>query len=169
MFTEKTKPIDNLDEKKEDEKKEDEKKDNKTEDVSLKNDITIHDIDKILERERQQNKRDNWIKLDKTAKIQKLHVYAETYGKDNSLPSKDVKLLKNFFISCLDKNKLSKSKDVVYNKEEMKILSIPALHFNKISHNFTLKIIDTKRVSTLKSLTPKKITNTEENKKLKED
>jgi len=83
MFTEKSNPIDNVDNK---------PKDNKTEDVSLKNDITIHDIDKILERERQQNKRDNWIKLDKTAKIQKLHVYAETYGKDNSLPSKDVKL-----------------------------------------------------------------------------
>jgi len=159
MFTEKSKPIDNVDE----------KKDDKKEDVSLTNNITIDDIDHILERERQQNKRDNWIKLDKTAKIQKLHVYAETYGKDNSLPSKDVKLLKNFFISCLDKNKLSKSKDVVYNKEEMKIISIPALHFNKISHNFTLKIIDTKRVSTLKSLTPKKITNKEDNKKLKDD
>lgn len=165
MLTEKSNPIDNVHDKTIDDKiKDDTKKD-----VTLNNDITIDDIDKILERERQQNKRDNWIKLDKTAKIQKLHVYAETYGKDNSLPSKDVKLLKNFFISCLDKNKLSKSKDVVYNKEEMKILSIPALHFNKISHNFTLRIIDTKRVSTLKSLTPKKITNPEENKKLKED
>jgi len=170
MFTAKSNLIDNVDDKTKDDKTKDDKtKDDKTEDVTLKHNMTIDDIDQLLERERQQNKRDNWIKLDKTAKIQKLHVYAETYGKDNSLPCKDVKLLKNFFISCLDKNKLSKSKDVVYNKEEMKILSIPALHFNKISHNFTLKIIDTKRVSTLKSLTPKKITNPEENKKLKED
>ena len=165
MFTEKSNPIDNV----HDKTKDDKTKDDKTKDVTLNNDITIDDIDKILERERQQNKRDNWIKLDKTAKIQKLHVYAETYGKENALPSKDVKLLNNFFINCLDKNKLSKSKDVVYNKEEMKIISIPALHFNKISHNFTLRIIDTKRVSTLKSLTPKKITNPEDNKKLKED
>lgn len=165
MFTEKSNPIDNVHDKTIDDKTIDDTK----KDVTLNNDITIDDIDKILERERQKNKRDNWIKLDKTAKIQKLHVYAETYGKENALPSKDVKLLKKFFIICLNKNKLGKSKDVVYNKEEMKILSIPALYFNKISHNFTLRIIDTKRVSTLKSLTPKKITNPEENKKLKED
>ena len=115
-------------------------------------------IDKMLDRERQRNTRDNWIKLDKTAKIQKLHVFAETYGKEHAMPSKDIKLLKNFFNSCLDKNKLSKSKDVVYNKDEMKIVSIPALHFNQLSHNFTLKNMDTKRVSTLKSLTPKRST-----------
>ncbi len=120
-------------------------------------------IDKMLDRERQRNTRDNWIKLDKTAKIQKLHVFAETYGKEHAMPSKDIKLLKNFFNSCLDKNKLSKSKDVVYNKDEMKIVSIPALHFNQLSHNFTLKIMDTKRVSTLKSLTPKRSTPNADN------
>ncbi len=120
-------------------------------------------IDKMLDRERQRNTRDNWIKLEKTAKIQKLHVFAETYGKEHAMPSKDIKLLKNFFNNCLDKNKLSKSKDVVYNKEEMKIVSIPALHFNQLSHNFTLKIIDSKRVSTLKSLTPKRTTPNADN------
>lgn len=120
--------------------------------------LPTNNIDKMLDRERQRNTRDNWIKLDKTAKIQKLHVYAETYGKEHGMPAKDIKLLKNFFNSCLDKNKLSKSKDVVYNKDEMKIVSIPALHFNQLSHNFTLKITDVKRVSTLKSLTPKRMT-----------
>ena len=76
--------------------------------------------------------------------------------------------LKNFFKSSWDKNKLAKSKDVVYNKEEMKIMSIPSLHFNQLNHNFTLKIMDTKRVSTLKSLTPKRmsIEITDNNKEL---
>jgi len=119
--------------------------------------MTFDNIDKMLDIERQRNKCDNWIKLDKTAKLHRLHSFAETYGKDHSMPAKDIKLLKNFFNNCLDKNKLSKSKDVVYNKEDMKIISIPALHFNQVSHNFTLKILDTKRVSTLKSLTPKRI------------
>ena len=118
---------------------------------------TLDSIDNMLDRERQKNKTDNWIKLDKTAKLQRLHTFAESYGKQHSMPSKDVKLLKNFFKSCLDKNKLAKSKDVVYNKEEMKIISIPSLHFNQLNHNFTLKIMDTKRVSTLKSLTPKRM------------
>jgi hypothetical protein len=129
---------------------------------------TLDSIDSMLDRERQKNKTDNWIKLDKTAKLQRLHTFAESYGKQHSMPSKDVKLLKNFFKSCLDKNKLAKSKDVVYNKEEMKIMSIPSLHFNQLNHNFTLKIMDSKRVSTLKSLTPKRMASeiTENNKEL---
>ncbi len=66
--------------------------------------------------------------------------------------------MKTFFVDCLEKNKLKKTKDVVYNKEKGQITSIPALHFNSNSHSFTLRIIDTKRVSTLKSLTPKRVT-----------
>jgi hypothetical protein len=131
-----------------------------TADKPISQEAILDNIDEILERERQQNKRDNWVKLGKPAKIQKLHAFSETYGKEHSMPSKDVKQLKNFFINCLDKNKLNKTKDVVYNKEEMKIISIPALHFNQLTHNFTLKITDVKRVSTLKSLTPKRAIST---------
>jgi hypothetical protein len=115
-------------------------------------------IDKLLEMEKQHNKNEQWNKLDKTVKLQKLHQYAEKYGKDHTLPIKDIKSLKSFFIACLDTNKLQKSKDVLYDKNTKEITSIPALHFNQISRNYTLKITDSKRVSTLKSLTPKRIT-----------
>ena len=115
-------------------------------------------IDQMLEKEKQHNKTETWNKLDKTIKIQKLHQFAEKYGKEHALPMKEVKSLKAFFLDCLEKNKLQKTKDVIYDKEKREITSIPALHFNTISHNFTLKIIDTKRVSTLKSLTPKRVT-----------
>jgi hypothetical protein len=71
---------------------------------------------------------------------------------------KDAKSLKAFFIDCLEKNKLQKTKDVTYDKERREIIAIPALHFNQINRNFTLKIMDAKRVSTLKSLTPKRVT-----------
>ena len=117
--------------------------------------VDVNDLDKILEKEKQRNKGEVWTKLDKPIKIQKLHEFAEKYGKEHNLSSKDLKLLKTFFRSCLDKNKLNKTKDVVYNKENRIINSIPALHFNQVSKNFTLKLMD-KRVSTLKSLTPKK-------------
>ena len=117
--------------------------------------VDINDLDNILEKEKQRNKGEVWTKLDKPIKIQKLHEFAEKYGKEHNLSSKDLKLLKTFFRSCLDKNKLNKTKDVVYNKENRIINSIPALHFNQVSKNFTLKLMD-KRVSTLKSLTPKK-------------
>lgn len=126
-----------------------------------------NNIDAMLENEKQKNKSDSWNKLDKTVKIQKLHAFAEKYGKDNAYPAKEVKNLKAFFVSCLNKAKLQKTKDVVYEKESGEITSIPALFFNSITHNFTLKIMDAKRVSTLKSLTPKRIT--EKNKEIDGD
>jgi hypothetical protein len=120
--------------------------------------LNYNAIDKLLENEKQKNKNEAWNKLDKTIKIQKLHVFAEKYGKENALPVKDIKLLKTFFIDCLEKNKLQKTKDVNYDKEKREIISVPALFFNNTNHNFTLKSTDAKRVSTLKSLTPKRVT-----------
>ena len=118
--------------------------------------IDVEQLDDLLEKEKIRNKGDVWIKLDKTDRYQRLLEYADKHGKEQNMSSKDLKLLKTFFKSCLDRNKLNKSKDVVYNKEERVIISIPGLHFNQVTKNFTLKILDNKRVSTLKSLTPKK-------------
>jgi hypothetical protein len=122
------------------------------------NETTYTDMDQLLETEKQQNKADAWNKLDKTVKIQKLHIFAEKYGKDNTLPVKDVKALKHFFSNSLEKNKLQKTKDVVYDKEKGVVQSIPALLFNVQNRAFTLKQMDAKRVSTLKSLTPSRST-----------
>ena len=116
-----------------------------------------NEIERLLEKEKQRNKSDNWNKIDKTVKIQKLHQFAERYGKEHGYPAKDIKLLKAFFIECLEKNKLQKTKEVSYDKDKQEIEAIPALHFNQTTHNFTLRIIDAKRVSTLKSLTPKRV------------
>lgn len=121
------------------------------------NEMNSQNIDAMLEKEKQSNKIDTWNKLDKTAKIQRLHAFAEKYGKDNGYPVKDIKSLKMFFTDCLEKNKLQKAKDLIYDKESGIISSIPSLHFNSESHNFTLRITDSKRVSTLKSLTPKRV------------
>ncbi len=118
--------------------------------------MSSSNLDELLEREKQNNKADSWNKLDKTVKTQALHAFAETYGKDNSLSAKDVKSLKMFFSDCLKTNKLNKTKDVKYDKDTRTILSVPALSYNTTNHNYTLKNTDAKRVSTLKSLTPKR-------------
>lgn len=115
-------------------------------------------LDALLEKEKQHNKADAWNKLNKTVKLQKLHQFAETYGQTNQLPVKDIKALKLFFNESLDKNKLQKTKDIVYDKEKGTITSILGLFFNTATRAFTLKNMDTKRVSTIKSLTPHKIT-----------
>jgi len=120
------------------------------------NEMNYTMIDQLLETEKQRNKTEAWNKLDKTQKTVNLHAFAEKYGKEHGLPVKEIKHLKTFFSDCLDKAKLQKTKDVVYNKETREITAIPALHFNSTTHTFTLKMLDTKRVSTLKSLTPKR-------------
>ena len=66
--------------------------------------------------------------------------------------------------------KLQRVKDVVYDKTNGSIKEIPALAYTKTNKHFTLKNID-KRISTLKSLAPKKGQGTIKNKNVtkKED
>ena len=114
-------------------------------------------IDHILEKETQKNKTESWNKLNKTIKIQKLHHYAEKYATEHKYTERELTSLKSFFLESLERGKLQKTKEVIYDKEQQQIDEIPGLFYHPTNHNFTLRIIDAKRVSTLKSLTPKRI------------
>lgn len=126
------------------------------EETQIQNSMKMSSLDNLLELEKQQNKREHWNKLDKTQKTQILHAFAENYGRENALPMKEVKTLKLFFNECLEKGKLNKTKDVVYNRETRSLESIPSLFYNTEKKHFILKNVEGKRVSTLKSLTPKR-------------
>jgi hypothetical protein len=130
--------------------------------MSSNTSFSLNVIDELLEKEKNNNKMESWNKLDKTVKIQKLHAFAEKYGKDHNLPVKDMKQLKIFFTECLERGKLSKTKDLAYDKDLGEIVSIPSLHFQTTTHNFTLKNVDPKRVSTLKSLNTKALNKIQE-------
>jgi hypothetical protein len=123
-------------------------------DTSSSNDLS--NLDKFLDNEKTNNKNDQWCKLDKTVKTQKLLAFAEAYKKENELDEEEAQILIKFFKDCLDKKKLARVKDVIYDKVTGEIKEIPALLHSK--KHFTLKNIE-KRVSTIKSLTLKK-TNT---------
>ena len=130
--------------------------------MSNEHEITTSNLDLMLENEKQQNKTESWNKLDKTIKTQCLYDYSDKYGRDKSMTADEIKNLKAFFSDCLRLNKLKKAKEVIYDKDTRSVTNVPALSFNTINHNFTLRIIDPKRVSTLKSLTPKRTKNVEE-------
>lgn len=116
-------------------------------------------LEDMLESEKQSNKLAAWNKLDKTSRVQKLHAFAEKYGREHGLPIKEIKNLKVFFTGALDKGRLNRSKDVIYDRELREVKSVPALHFNNDSRAFTLRNLeDAKRVSTLKCLTPSRRT-----------
>ena len=122
----------------------------------------LSNLDKFLENEKFTNSNEPWSKLDKTAKIKKLILFANNYKDTNNLTETEYENLVIFFRDCLDKKKLQRVKDVNYNKETGEIKDVPALCFNKPSNHFTLKNLD-KRVSTVKGLTPKKKQGTAKN------
>jgi hypothetical protein len=117
------------------------------------------DFDKVhemLEKEKQNNKMDSWNKIDKMMKVRKLNAYADRYGREHNLSIQEIKSLKAFFVQCLDTSRLQKSKEVVYDRETQEIKEIPSLYLHPMQRNFTLRIIDNKRVSTLKALAPRR-------------
>jgi len=126
--------------------------------IETKTANNISNLEKFLEDDKHKNQNEPWCKLNKTIKTRKLIDFAEIYAKDNELDDNEKDLLLLFFKDCLDRNKLLKVKDVVYDKIDGIIKNIPALSYVKPVKHFTLKNMD-KRVSTLKSLAPKKTNN----------
>lgn len=117
------------------------------------NDMT--NLEKFLEDEKNNNKNEPWSKLNKTIKTQKLLEFVDEYKNSKNLNDDEKKQLLHFLKDCLDRKRLNRVKDVVYDKTTGAIKEIPSLFYNKVSKNFTLKN-ETKRVSTLKSLGQKK-------------
>ena len=122
----------------------------------------INNLDQFLENEKTNNKSEPWSKLDKTYKTIKMLKFIETYKEEQKMTDEEVALLTAFLKDCLDRKRLSRVKDVVYDKTTGLIKDIPSLHYNKSNKHFTLKSAD-KRISTLKSLPPKKVRCTVKN------
>jgi len=126
----------------------------------------LMNLDKFLEDEKNNNKNEPWCKLDKTIKTVKLLEYVEEYKKINQITEEEEKMLITFLKDCLDRKKLQRVKDVIYDKVTGTVKDIPGLVYTKGTKHFTLKNID-KRISTLKSLPPKKAQGTIKNKEKK--
>lgn len=127
----------------------------------------ISNFDKFLENDKINSKNEPWSKLDKTVKTKKLIDFVEQYKEKNNLDTEETNLLIHFFKDCLDRKKLQRVKDVSYDKEKGIIKDIPALSYTKSTKHFTLKNLE-KRVSTIKSLPPKKTQGTIKNKIIKD-
>jgi hypothetical protein len=113
----------------------------------------MSNLDIFLNDEKQTVTNEPWIKLDKTTKLQKFKEYVELNYKEETTDEKNS--LYRVLATNLDRKKLLKAKDVLYDKDNGVITSIPVLQFNSTTKKFTLKRCE-KRQSTLKSLAPKK-------------
>ena len=115
-------------------------------------------IDKYLEQE--QNKKKNikpWSKLEKSTKLKKIYSYIEIYYEKFKMTEGEKKELKKYMRTCLERKKLQRIKDVIYEITTGKIKDIPGLSFNEIKRKFVLRKID-KKGSTLRNLAPKNST-----------
>ena len=114
--------------------------------------LNVEDFNNFIEERDNQKQKDNWTKLDKTSKVSKLNEFVDTiYGPENNLSLELIQKCKLFLIDLLDKKRLVKSKDIVYNKLDYKITSIPCMTYSKLTNKFGVN--NEKRVSTtLKSL-----------------
>lgn len=113
----------------------------------------MSNLDIFLNDEKQTVTNEPWTKLDKTTKLQKFKEYVELNYKEETTDEKNS--LYRVLAINLDRKKLLKAKDVLYDKDTGVITSIPVLQFNPTTKKFTLKRCE-KRQSTLKSLAPKK-------------
>tara|TARA_B110001454_G_scaffold159258_1_gene148587 strand:- start:131 stop:610 length:480 start_codon:yes stop_codon:yes gene_type:complete len=115
----------------------------------------LSNLDLFLADEKKSISNEPWTKLDKTTKLLKFNDFIDEYIEQHKYSQDDKTSLFNFLSTNLDRKRLLKTKEVLYNKETGKILSIPSLIYNTSAKKFTLKRCD-KRQSTLKSLAPKK-------------
>ena len=110
-----------------------------------------------LKKESEENKKKSWSKLGKASKMKKLSIFIHHYITKHNLSKRDKQELRRYLLICLERKKLHRVKDVIYDMEQGTIKSIPGLSFDKIKQKFTLKRVDKKK-STLRDLAPKRKT-----------
>ena len=115
----------------------------------------ILNIENFLQKEKENNISKPWNKLGKGTKLKKLYEYVDDFLKDKPEKKQYEVAIKNYLLDCLDRKKLQKKKDVIYDIENNKIKSIPNLYFNEKRNKYTLKRTE-KKSSTLKSLPTRK-------------
>ena len=111
-------------------------------------------INSLLKLETVLNEKMSWSKLDKTIKYIKIKEYILDLKEKHALSQSEIDTTNTEMLDHLNKRKLYKVKDVDYDIESGKITNIQSLFFNKNTRRFSLK--NERRVSTLKSLAPKK-------------
>jgi hypothetical protein len=115
-------------------------------------------LDDFLENEKNNNENEPWCKLNKTTKHKKLLDFVEVYKSQHNMDEEETNILTTFFKDCLERKKLQKVKDVVYDRTSGNIKNIPSLVYTKNTKHFTLKNVEKKvSTSTLKNLVVKNI------------
>jgi hypothetical protein len=119
--------------------------------VEINEVLNTKDFNDLLTEHNTERPKDNWIKLDKTTKVVKINEFVDTiYAEQYKLQDIEIAKAKAFIIDLIQKKRLTKAKDITYNKTECKITAIPSISYNPVNKSFSIN--NEKRVSSLKSL-----------------
>lgn len=99
-------------------------------------------VERFLEKEQELNIQKPWNKLGKAIKLKRIADFVIDYSSENNLSPIQSKTLTQYLLKCLERKKLNRQKDVVYDIKLQKIKTIPNLSFHK--NKFTLKRKDKK-------------------------
>ena len=128
-------------------------------------------IEDILDQEMNENKNENWSKMTKTNKVTILNKFHAKFTDDNNLNEDEKSQLYTLLHDALDKKRIQKVKDIVYDKEKGEIINIPGLQIK--TNQFETRVFSMKlgdgHTSTLKNLPPKRKKLTVKNKNKKEE
>lgn len=117
--------------------------------------IDITSMELLLSKDNEKSSKEPWSKLDQTVKMKKINEYISNLKNEYKLNNDEIKKLEEYLLIALQRKRLQRVKDVIYDKNKGEIKNIPCLIFNNKSRNFTLKRSE-KRQSTSKSLGPGK-------------
>lgn len=117
---------------------------------------TLQNMEDFLEKEKTFHTDTPWNKLNKTIRLDKIKNFVEEYASKHKLDTSQASELIELLKDALNKNKLQRVKDLVYDKKSCVIKAIPILKHDKETNNFSLK--QQKRTTTTMSLAPKKNT-----------
>jgi hypothetical protein len=109
-------------------------------------------INMFLNMDMEKNKKGVWSKLSKTEKIKKIKNYIKTVlMKEHELTDAELLNANKFFSLWMDRKKLSKNNELVYNQEIGFIEQIGGLTFNIETRKFNISEDITKKAKTKKN------------------
>jgi len=126
---------------------------NKT-DLTPNNTANVSNIDLFLDSEKRTNEKKPWSKLSSALKLKKIQIFIEDYSVKNELTKQEKHKLFLYLNTQLQRKKLQRIKDVIYDAEKCVIKDIIGLSYNKSNLKFTIKNKD-RTSGTLKNLAPK--------------
>ena len=108
-------------------------------DKKIENEANEETVHSFLMNEMKEHKKQPWNKLTKTDKLKKINHYIQTMIKNEyNLSPIECKQTQKFMISLIDRKKLVKNSDLIYNEQSGYIEKIHIILFNSNTRKFTL-------------------------------